>query len=125
MVLIPLSNARGWFKSKRTPDLSSITARKSDLALVEVQFEDKSRTIKGVIANNSATPYKDVVISYNMRGAEGVGLGAIEATLPSLGPHGKASFETDAMPKDALTYDLREIVGVPVNRLLAETAQHR
>jgi hypothetical protein len=111
MALIPLSNTRGWFKHKSSVDLSSITAKQSDLELVEAQFQDKSRTIKGVVVNSSATPYKDVVISYNLRSAQGEGLGAIEATLAQLGPHDKASFETAVLPKDALTYELREIVG--------------
>ena len=112
LILFPLAQDNGWFK-RRVKETPVADVRPADLMLAEASFETRSRTMKGLVLNNSGTAYNDVVVSYTLKGAGGLEVGTILASIPKLGPHEKAPFQTDPMPKEAVTYDLREIVGTP------------
>lgn len=112
LILFPVAQSNGWFK-RRVKEKPLADVRPADLVLAEASFEARSRTLRGLIRNNSGTAYKDVVVSYTLKGAQGLEVGTILASISKLGPHEKAPFETDPMPKNAVIYELREIVGTP------------
>jgi hypothetical protein len=89
------------------PTVRSVT----DLVLGEDEFARRSRTVKGVVVNQSDKTYNNVVVSYVMRDSHGSFIGAVGATVPQVAPHARASFETDAISKDFSSYDFREIHG--------------
>jgi len=86
----------------------------NSLVLGEAQYERESRSVKGFVENSSNATYKDVVVSYTVKDKKGGDLGAISASVPQVAPHSKVAFKTDAMPKEASSYDLRELTGVQV-----------
>ena len=112
VILIPAVKQTGWLK-RRVAERPLADVRPPDLVLGETRFVTQSRSIKGVVVNNSGTAYKDVVVSYDLRDARGIGLGTVLATVSKLGPHEKTAFDTGPIPKNAVNYDLREIVGSP------------
>ena len=113
VILIPVALDNGWFKHKVAVDKAVPDISQPDLVLVEESFDPASRTVRGVIFNNSGTAYKNVAVSYKLKTARQMEIGAVLARIPSVAAHGRASFRTDPMPADAAIHELREIAGMP------------
>ena len=120
LIAMPLGQRTGRFKkrdeavllrSAAVPPLEG--AHPIGLELAESLYLANSHIIKGVIVNKSDTFYRDVVISYTTRDRRRVLLGVVVSTLDSVRPHEKAMFQTNSMPQEVATFELREIAGNP------------
>jgi hypothetical protein len=106
----PGSNAKSFSKSKNLKDLTALPAL---LSIKEIKFDDKTRTLKGILANPTGKGYKAVEMSFQVLAPDNTEIGVIEATVPGVEPNQDAHFETSPMPKGAVAYSVREIIGTP------------
>jgi len=113
LILIPVAKQKGWFSRQRPVDgPPTVTGYIPGLTVSESTVDPASRTVKGVVTNETDKTMDDVEISYEVHaGLPQVGL--LIARIPQLGPHQKAKFETNPMPRNGWEPVLREVTGNP------------
>ena len=113
LILLPLAWQNGWIRRSPVSIAPDAPAAQSPLVISEATRDRVTRTIQGVVKNNSANAYGEVQVSYYVRDAYGVEAGMVMASIPAIGPNDSKSFQTDPIPQNGSEFVLREVVGTP------------